>query len=234
MADHEAADRIDALAAEGAALISAVREGPATSTIAACPGWDLTDLAGHIGTTWRWSRTIVSERRSSPAGIDPVPDLNQQELIGWLETGLGDVVDALRKCPPDEPVWGFGPHPRTAAFWQRRQAMETAVHRVDAELAIGRPGTVNADVAGDGIGEFVDVLLARLYRGKEPPAGQLRVHSTDTGGSWATGDAAGGVATLRGTAEDLFLVLWNRREIGAVESDGDPVILKGWRALGGM
>ena len=234
MADANGIDRLEALADEGSAFISAIRAGESGTPIAACPGWDIAQLADHTGTTWRWATKIVGERLASPAGIDPVPPMSPVELIDWLEVGLAGVLETLGDCPSDEPVWGFGLHPRTAEFWRRRQAMETAVHRVDAQIAIGRTPRVSTDVAADGIGEFVDVLLPRLYRGKEPPAGQLRAHATDSGGTWATGDPAGGVASLTGTAEDLFLVLWNRRGIDTVASDGDPAVLKGWRDLGGM
>lgn len=234
MADRQAIDYVEVLAAEGAGLISAVREGPADALVSACPGWNVLTLAGHIGTTWRWSAEIVKERLSGPARYDIDPGLTADQAPGWLEAGLVEVLDALRSCPPSEPVWGFGLHPRTAAFWQRRQAMETTVHRVDAELATDRLSPVAPDVATDGISEFIDVLLGRLYRGKEPPAGQLKAVTSDTGNTCATGDPAGGVATLTGRAEDLFLVLWNRRGIETVESSGDPAVLKGWRDLGGM
>lgn len=234
MADSEtkAIDRIEVLAAEGAALISAVRAGPGDVPIAACPGWDATVLAVHVGTTWRWSTKIVAERLLSPAKVDPDPGLTSHQAAGWLEVGLVEALDALRSCPPDEPVWGFGLRPRTAEFWRRRQAMETVVHRVDAELATGRLAPVDPAVASDGIGEFIDVLLPRMYRGQGTPAGQLRVEARDTGHSWQTGDPSGAVATLSGLAEDLLLVLWGRRDIATVASRGDPAVLAGWRKLG--
>ena len=234
MADTRAIEYVEVLAAEGAALISAVRAGPADALVDACPGWDVLTLAGHIGTTWRWSAEIVNERLSTPAEYDPDPSLTADRAPGWLEAGLVEVLDALSSCPPDEPVWGFGLHPRTAAFWQRRQVMETAVHRIDAELATRRLSPVAPEVAADGVSEFIEVLLGRLYRGKEAPAGQLKAITTDTGDTFATGDPAGGVASLTGRAEDVFLVLWNRRGIESVETSGDPAVLKGWRDLGGM
>jgi uncharacterized protein (TIGR03083 family) len=225
-------DHVEVLAAEGAALIAAVRAGPRTAPVAACPGWDVTSLAGHVGTTWRWSARIVNERLSAPPKVVPDPGLAPDQAVGWLEGGLVEVLDGLRGCPAEEPVWGFGLQPRTAQFWRRRQALEAVVHRVDAELATDRLAPVDPVVAADGISEFVDVLLARLYRGQEPPPGQLVVSARDTGGSWSTGNPSGGVATLSGRAEDLLLVLWGRRDIAAVESAGDPKVLAGWRKLG--
>lgn len=225
-------DRIEVLASEGAALISAVREGPGDVGIAACPGWDMTMLAGHIGRVWRWSARIVRERLNEPIPSEPDPSIPSDQTAAWLEGGLVDLLDALRSCPEDTPVWGFGLHPRTAAFWRRRQAMETVIHRADAELARNEVVSVEPRVAADGIGEFVDVLLPRMHRKDPPPPGQLLVTATDVGRSWSQGDPTGGTGSLTGTAEDLLLVLWRRRGDDAVTSGGDPQVLAGWRALG--
>ena len=226
-------DHIEVLAAEGAALLAVVQRGPLDAPIAACPGWVVLDVARHIGTTWRWATQVVDERRQTPGEFEPEPEtLAASEAAAWLEGGLVPLLDALRGCPPDEPVWGFGLKPRTAAFWSRRQAMETVIHRVDAELAIGALAPVDAAVASDGIGEFVDVLLPRQYYRKEMPAGQLVVTVTDTGDVYAHGEATAGVATLQGPAEALLLQLWERRTSHAVKAGGDARILSGWMALG--
>jgi uncharacterized protein (TIGR03083 family) len=226
-------DRIEVLAAEGAALISAARQGPLNARIVACPGWVLTDVARHVGTTWRWATQVVGERRQAPGEFESEPEhLADDQATEWLDGGLVGLLDALRGCPPETPVWGFGLHPRTAAFWSRRQAIETVIHRVDAELAIGVPAPVEAAVASDGVGEFVDVLLPRQYYRKDVPPGQLVVTVTDTGDVFSHGDPAAGIATLRGPAEDLLLQLWERRVSAAVEEGGDAQILAGWKALG--
>ena len=75
MADADAAharpiDRIEVLASEGAALISAVREGPGDADVPTCPGWDVTALAGHMGKTWRWSTRIVSNLNDRDIDFD--------------------------------------------------------------------------------------------------------------------------------------------------------------------
>lgn len=232
MADLRPIDHVEVLAAEGAALIAAVREGPGDAPVVACPVWDLTALAGHVGKVWRWTTRVVGERRTSAVQPDPEPSLAPEQAVAWLEAGLIDLLDALRSCPVDTPVWGFGPHPRTAAFWRRRMATETVVHRVDAELAVGELAPVEPHVAADGVSEFVEVMLPRLYRGQDPPVGQLHVTASDTDDSWTTGDPAAGTGILSGRAEDLLLVLWQRRDAGAVRIGGDPAVVAGWRGLG--
>jgi uncharacterized protein (TIGR03083 family) len=233
MASHDhPLDYLDLIAAEGSALISAVRHGPLTAPVPTCPGWDVRALSAHIGTTWGWSGQIVRERRQEPAPYDMPSNLGDDEVQPYLENGLETLLDALGCCPPETEVWGFGPRPRTAAFWRRRQAMETVVHRVDAELAVGEPPRVEAVVAVAGLGEMVEVTIPRQHYKKEPPPGQLRLLATDTGDEWTYGDAAGGVGTLSGSAEDLYLVLWGRAADDRVQAGGDPAILAGWRALG--
>jgi uncharacterized protein (TIGR03083 family) len=229
----EPIDYVEVIASEGAALIAAAAQGPLDAPVAACPGWVALDVARHMGTTWRWATRIVAERRQAPGEFDPEPeDLAPDEALEWLEGGLVPLLDALRSCPPEEPLWGFGLRPRTAAFWRRRQAMETTVHRVDIELAIGISASVAPAIASDGIGEFVDVLLPRQYYRKELPPGQLVVTATDTGDAYAHGDPAAGTGTLGGPAEALFLQLWERRTSPEVVEGGNAQILAGWKALG--
>jgi uncharacterized protein (TIGR03083 family) len=151
-----------------------------------------------------------------------------------LEAALVEVLDALRGCPDDTPVWGFGLHPRTVRFWKRRQAIETLIHRIDAEQATDELSPIDPAVAADGVGEFIDVLLPRLYRTRTPPAGAIELIATDTGDRWIHGDPAGGKGTLIGTAEDLLLVLWRRRPDSVVTHGGDPDVLAGWWELGSM
>jgi uncharacterized protein (TIGR03083 family) len=229
---HPALDDLDLLAAEGSALISAVRHGPLTAPVPTCPGWDVRALSAHIATTWSWSGRIVRERLQAPGPYDMPGNLADDEVQPYLENSLETLLDALGSCPPATEVWGFGPHPRTAAFWRLRQAMETVVHRVDAELAVGEPPRVEALVAVAGVGEFLDVTLPRMHYKQEPPPGQLRLTATDTGDVWTCGEPGAGEGTLAGPAEELFLVLWGRRDGSGLQSGGDPAILAGWRALG--
>jgi uncharacterized protein (TIGR03083 family) len=225
-------DYLDLLAAEGSALISAVRHGPLNAAVPTCPGWDVRALSAHIGTTWRWSGQVVRERLQGPAPYDMPTDLKDDEVQPYLENGLETLLEALGNCPPDAEMWGFGRPPRTSSFWRRRQAMETVVHRVDAELAVGEPPRVQPGVAAEGIAEFLEVMLPRMHYKQDPPPGALKLIATDTGDEWTCGDQGGEVGTLTGRAEDLFLVLWGRGDASALQEGGDPGILAGWRALG--
>jgi hypothetical protein len=49
---------------------------------------------------------------------------------------------------------------QTVGFWARRMALETVVHRVDAEQARGAVAPVDAALATDGIDEILVIMLA--------------------------------------------------------------------------
>jgi uncharacterized protein (TIGR03083 family) len=131
--------------------------------------------------------------------------------------------------------------------WPRRQAHETAVHRWDAEQAIGRPTAIDPELASDGIDEYFEVMLPRkvVRDGIELPAGSLHVHCTDVPGEWLlqvdggvlhmTREHRKGDAALRGPASAILLRLWGRRPHDADELSlvGDDAVLDAWLSLGG-
>src|SRR5262249_53658636 len=62
------------------------------------------------------------------------------ELPGWFREGHAALVQALSVAGPDLNCWAFLAAPSPLAFWARRQAHETAIHRVDAGQAAVTPG----------------------------------------------------------------------------------------------
>src|SRR3984893_8534794 len=118
--------QITRLYRDGLALAHAV--GPLDAPVPPCPGWDVRDLVRHVGGVHRWAGTIVRERlqdRPHRAASAP-PD---GDLLEWYGQGLAALVDALRGGSPRDSFWFWGPAPNAVAFWARRQANETAVHR---------------------------------------------------------------------------------------------------------
>jgi uncharacterized protein (TIGR03083 family) len=218
-----------------------------------CPGWTLRQLATHVGRAQRWAAEIVSTRsaefipfRSVPDGR--IPD-DPAQHAGWLHAGADRLIGAVRTAGEDR-VWAFG-RQRPAPFWARRMAHETAVHRADVQLATGRAPVIDADIAADGIDEWLmylsgplqdepDLRLAALAEGQS-----LHVHATDAPagtGEWLVRRDQAGVharrehgradVALRGGASDLLLVLMNRLPAGdrAVQVLGDPAVLSRWLA----
>ncbi|MCW2678743.1 MAG: hypothetical protein JWM62_144 [Frankiales bacterium] len=184
--------------------------------VAACPGWMVRDLALHLGAVHLWAAAVVRTGRQQD---EPEVTVADDELADWYADCARGLLAELGS-DPSRPAWtltGAG----TLAFWRRRQALETAVHRVDAQRAVGREQPVSQELAADGIGEVLDVMHPRqvvLARTPAPTAAVLL--ETPQGLRWTLG-AGKPCAVVRGTASDLLLLLWHRRSRHDLEVEGD-------------
>jgi uncharacterized protein (TIGR03083 family) len=206
-----------------------------------CPGWTFRQLATHVGRGDRWAAAMVATRAAQMLPLREVPDgrlpATTAERAAWLRVGAARLIESVAAAP-DDPVWTpVGTRP--ARFWLRRRTHESAVHLADAQLAVGQEPSLPADVAADGIDEWLTEFCARLGPGWGlGGTGQtLHVHVTDPGvtGEWlvelspgkvtvTAGHATADVA-LRGSAASLLLVLTRRLPPSAVDVFGDQALL---------
>jgi len=126
------------------------------------------------------------------------------------------------------------------AFWARRQAHETGIHRADAESPSGTGGITAfaPDFALDGIEEMLTGFLGRPDGERVDPPRTLYLQATDTVGQWLVrlgeqvevarepGEAD---CSVRAPASDLHLLLWNRRPAEGLDVEGDDSVLTSWR-----
>src|SRR5207302_5692344 len=124
------------------------------------------------GGVHRWATRHVVEAAAELVAVDDLLDLvgkwpADDDLVDWFVAGHGALVRALPDAPPDLQCFTFLPAPSALAFWARRQAHETAIHRVDAELAGGSVTPFDPAFAADGIDELLRGFVAR-------PGGRLR------------------------------------------------------------
>lgn len=241
-------EHIEALDAAGRALADAATEAGTDAEVATCPGWRVRDLLRHTTMVHRWATAFVAEGHTSYHPDGGEPDLDGEELLAHFREGHALLVAALRAAPDTLECWTFLPAPSPLAFWARRQAHETTVHRADAESALpsGLPGPVDPVVAVDGIDELLRAFHARdRSRVRTPEPKTLRVRATDTGDVWtvrlsqdaphternATGPAD---CELSGAADRLYLTLWNRLPDGAVTVTGDASLARLWREKSGI
>jgi uncharacterized protein (TIGR03083 family) len=245
-----ALDYLGSLRQDGAALAAAARAGTLETPVPSCPGWDVGDVVSHTARVQRWATSAIGAG-GEPAGRFPkAPE--REELVGWFEQGLDELATALTEQPDETPAWNFaGVEPPTVAFWRRRMAQETAVHRWDVQDAVGGAQPVPAELASDGIDEIMGFFAARRLsqiEGGVDTGGTVHLHCTDVPGEWTF--AARGTsfevtpghgkadAALRGPAGELLLVLWGRRSLdaavagGGVEVFGDRAIADRWLQLG--
>ncbi|MDX3340795.1 maleylpyruvate isomerase family mycothiol-dependent enzyme [Streptomyces sp. ME02-6979.5a] len=240
------AEHIASLSGEGRLLAAAAeRAGPGAS-VPTCPGWQIRHLLRHTGMVHRWAAAFVTEGHTAYQPDGGEPALDGAELLTWFRAGHDHLVRSLEEAPADLDCWAFLPAPSPLAFWSRRQLHETAVHRVDAESALGGPLTpVPAERAVDGIDELLTGFHARprsKVRSRKPRT--LRVRAVDTEATWtvrisedppeavrtAAPDAPedGVDCELSGTAEGLYLTLWNRLPLAALSLRGDRSVAGLW------
>lgn len=199
-------DHLAALRREGSRFSAVLAEADLTTPVAGCPDWTLADLCRHLGRVHRWAAANVlggGERRGRP--VDPA---DGTDLQAWYDEGLSMLLVLLEDA--DRPCWTFV-GPATARWWQRRQALETLVHRVDAEDAAGGRTAVDPALAADGVGEVVDVLHpARLAASAvAPPVAELVLATGDGTHRWVVAGPSP-AATVTGPADALLLLVWGR------------------------
>lgn len=188
----EIAEYVEILRSEGRLLLAAAERAGSDAPVPSCPGWQVRDLLRHTGRIHRWAERYVSSGSDRPVRPSEAPDLDGAALVEWVHAGHAALVAALEAAPADLTCWTFLPAPSPLAFWARRQAHETAVHRVDAEAALGEgPAPVAAAFAADGIDELLTGFHARdRSRVRTTSPKTLAVRTTDAPDASGPGDAA--------------------------------------------
>lgn len=211
--------------------------------IPCCDGWSLGDLVGHLCGVLTMINTVV-ESGAPPTQRPTVP--TDAALATFYGEALDRLDNTLTNTDPHAAGWNWSQGPGVAEFWFRRAAHEMAIHRWDAEAAVNDCQPFDPAMASDGIDEWFDVYLRRgAGRAEEPinPGGTIHVHCTDTEGEWWASMVDSEVELLRehkkgdvvarGSASDLFLVLWGRQPTSVVEVLGDAPVLDAWCTAAG-
>ncbi|WEO99033.1 maleylpyruvate isomerase family mycothiol-dependent enzyme [Streptomyces sp. FXJ1.172] len=256
----ETADFLQTLDREGRLLAAAAEAAGTGAKVPTCPEWQVRDLLRHTGAVHRWAAGFVADADLAPRPFGDLPDLDGAELVAWYRDSHRLLVDTLSAAPADVECWTFlpAPSPSPLAFWTRRQAHETTIHRYDAEAARG--GTASplapdftSDFALDGIDELLRGFHARSrsrLRTEEPRIVRVRALTAGADGTRGTQgtdavwtvrlsaeppvtvrDAVGEAeAELSGPADQLYLALWNRGPVPSVT--GDRSLAELWREKG--
>jgi uncharacterized protein (TIGR03083 family) len=231
----EPATHLRHLRADATALLEAAIADP-EAPVASCPGWDRRKLVTHLCVPYGWATAQAlagpDEKRGFRDAARPAED---EDVFEFFDRAADRVVDVLGAMDTDA-TWPTFAGPRPGAWFPRRMAMETAIHRFDAA-----GGGFDAAFAVDGIDELLAEFAPLL-----PPDGfagatsTLHLHATDVDtGEWlvtlgpdrvsserrhAKGDAA-----LRGAASDLYLFTWNRVPLDErFEVIGDRAAAERW------
>ncbi|GAA2145989.1 maleylpyruvate isomerase family mycothiol-dependent enzyme [Kitasatospora kazusensis] len=247
-----------------AAARSAVGAGEAP-LVPSCPGWSVSDLVMHLGSVHRYVAGVIRERLTElPDSTDlsflafpadpvgwprpeeapnrgPVP----ADLVDWFAEGAAALEELFRSTDPAVPVWTWAPEQSTG-FWRRMQSIEAAVHRWDAENAVGTARPVAAGLATDAVGQMFEVMApGRRARQQALPGSGERFgfRRSDGPGRWTVLfegdevrlDGSGGAGPcdveLTGTASDLMLFLWGRLPADRLTVSGEQEVLDRYFSL---
>jgi uncharacterized protein (TIGR03083 family) len=231
-----------AIRSETEAVRQIARTAPLDTQVPTCPKWKIQELVEHVGGAHRFATGNLAQAPDAGPNLSRAQRPEGQPVSEWLDAGETALLDVLARTGPSTPCWTLDDSARSG-FWARRMANETAVHRWDAQHALEDPQPIAAELAVDGIDEYLDLLpFLTRFRNNDDPWGDgetIHFHATDAPGEWlvklnpdgieVTREHAKGNAAARGTASDILLVMMNRKEPSALERFGDESLLDRWQ-----
>lgn len=206
----EIKEHIAELRRAGELLADAADRTDLDAPVPSCPGWQLRDLLKHTGYVHRWAARYVADGQVRRTPRAKEPELLRDgpadaALRGWFREGHTHLVTVLESAAPDLECWTFFEAPSPLAFWARRQAHETTIHRVDAQLAAAAAAGESTDVPGSAdpvppelAADGIDELLMGFGRQVKPegplaaPILSVAIRATSADSAQATGVAPGG------------------------------------------
>ncbi len=225
---------------DDAARLRAAAASSPQAAVATCPGWTARDVVDHVGEVYAHKVAVLRLGRAPVEGEWPwAPD--DDSVFAWYDERLAELVHELDGRDVADPSWTFIAADQTVGFWWRRMAHETAIHRVDAELAVGlEPAAHDELQAVDGVDELLgfagDASVLDQPTSSSGASGtvlvaaggsRLLVTMSDAGQSLArVGAETAADAYVEGTAPDLYRWLWNRPPEGCITQDGNSAVLQ--------
>ncbi|MFI5698052.1 maleylpyruvate isomerase family mycothiol-dependent enzyme [Kribbella sp. NPDC051586] len=224
--------------AESARLVEVARTG-LDAAVPSCPGWTVDDVVRHVAQVYV-HKVEVLKRGALP---DPwPPDFSDLETLQWYDDARTALIAALEAAGTETQTWTFNPRDSTSAFWFRRMAHESLVHRIDVEQAHEVITPIDPDLALDGIDEVLYPNVGGPWweEGDTEFPIDATVRITAAGRSWtiradatavdvqqgAEGEAA---AEIFGDPAPIYLWLWGRSGEDAIQTVGDPTVVRAFR-----
>jgi len=228
---------LSCLRADAARLAEVGRLGLAAD-VPCCPGWTVESVLRHTAVVYLHKVEAI-RRNARPEPWEP--DFSDRDAQELYDDATARLIAQLEESGPSAPSWTWWPPDQTTGFWFRRMAQETAVHRVDAELAHDVLTPIDGELALDGIDEVLRLMLADEWdEGDTTFPVDAAVRVTAGGRSWSvTLTEAGGTvddgavgeagAEVSGAPDAVLLWLWGRRGDEAVTVSGSAEVAKGFR-----
>jgi uncharacterized protein (TIGR03083 family) len=233
-----------ALALEVGRFADVMASSPIDRAISTCPGWNVRDLAEHLGVIHRWAEELVRLRSPKRIPREVTDEVRASVSPQWIEDGGRRLVATLLAANPDDEMWAWGAD-QHVRFWSRRQLHETLVHRMDLELAADIAPEADLEIVEDAIDEFLMNFQAIVKRA--PPLSEPRgdgerlgFRVRDSARIWTINfssgrfslshDDASLTTELTASSIDLMLIILGRRTVqqSDVNVTGNTELLDFW------
>ena len=201
--------------ADNVDFFESILDDDLSQQVPTCPGWSIHDLLTHLsfglGVCYPVAASTPPETPVDAvfAEVDRSDlDLDGSEAVAAFKTNMRDCLRALRSMDPAAECWTYA-GPGVVSFWVQRAACETAIHRYDAERAVGTPPSLAPERAADGIDETLEFALPFASMKIGAPSSELRLVATDSTLERSIGTGEERV-TITGDGYSLLLALWGR------------------------
>lgn len=216
---------------------AAIAAGP-DAQVPSCPRWTVRRLVRHTARVHSLAVAGAHDPSGENARAAAAPE-EWAALLSWWDSQRA----ALRRIFAGDPAapahLPFPAYAQTVASWARRLAHETAIHRLDAELAAGKDTvTFDREFAADGIDELLTMVLHRRTDWTATTAdGTVLVYADDAARLWSVRVAPGTAprlaeeafepgVTVEGSADAVYRALWGRPSTAKITGDAtllDPL-----------
>jgi len=223
------------------AELAARAEGNLSVAVPMCPEWTMGDLVWHVTQVHSFWNQIAQTGLAGPENVMRCEAPDHSELLSVYSAGVATLAHTLEHALDSDACWTWV-GPRDVAWIIRRMAHETAVHAWDAANALGNPVPLDAELASDGIDEFVHVMIPHAAKNTEALHGSVHIHCTDVAGEWlvvpqldgelfVTREHAKGDCAIRGSASDINVALWRRLPQSSLEVIGNADVAAQFLAI---
>jgi uncharacterized protein (TIGR03083 family) len=221
-------------------LLRAARMAGLDARVPSCPQWRVLGLLQHVTKIHHWATAIISGVERSKLTFEPPAE---DEIYAVFAAGCGALLAALRSAPDNLQAWTMFPSTSPRLFWARRQAHETTIHRVDAELAADFGVTeIATEFAKDGLDELLCGMIgARISAVDLPRSFTMTVTPLDANAAWTVTASPQQIRceplardfsdlNVFGLAADLYRWAWHRAGDDEVALRGDMSVADTWRS----
>ncbi len=207
-----------------------------------CPGWAVVDVLNHLASGLGLAYPVaMATAPGTPTELVfsavawPTTAASGRAAIEQFSANLDGCIRAFEVADPNASCWTYAGS-GVAAFWFRRAAIETALHRIDVEEALATTTSMSAERTRDAIVETLEFALPFAITSTAAPSGSLRVESDelDLRFDLEVGPASP-EANISGPGDVLLRALWGRQPADSDRAgfviEGDAAVADEWLTL---